>query len=180
MSDGAEGIDVLLPASDIAARIEALADVLAGRLRPDAIAVCLLFGGLWFAADLTRALALRGRPIGCDGLWLTSYGDTRISRGLCEVRAGLQRPVDGRQVVLLDDVVESGVSLAQAARLVRAAGAAEVITATFARKPSAVRALEPDAWAWDAPADFLVGYGMDLAGTLRGLPYIGAVRDAAG
>jgi hypoxanthine phosphoribosyltransferase len=75
----------------------------------------------------------------------------------------------------MDDVIDTGVSLAQAAEIVRAAGAAEVLTVVFARKPwPSRRAVEPDDFAWDAPARFLVGYGMDLGGRLRDLPYVAA------
>src|ERR1700737_4766690 len=92
-----------------------------------------------------------------------------------EVRADLQRPMAGRQAIVLDDVVDTGLSLSEAARLVRDAGAREVITCVFARKPwPTPRAIEPDFTAWEAPPRFLVGYGMDAEGRLRGLPYIAA------
>lgn len=175
MADPCRDVRPLLGAEDVAGHVEALADVIAPRVASDAVAVCLLLGGLWFAADLTRALARRGHPLAFDALWLSSYGEARQSAGGCEVRAGLQRPVTGRQVLVLDDVANSGVSLAHAATLVRAAGAREVITAVFARKPWPGRAMEPDFVAWEAPSRFLVGYGMDLAGSARGLPFVGAV-----
>ena len=156
-------------------RVEALARAVAPRIADDAVAVCLLTGGLWFAADLTRALARLGRHVAFDALWLASYGDERSSRGRCQVRADLQRPMAGRQALVLDDVVDTGLSLGEAARLVRDAGAREVITCVFARKPwPTPRAIEPDFAAWDAPPRFLVGYGMDAEGRLRGLPYIAA------
>ena len=175
MSDPSRDVRPLLDAEAVASHVEALADVIAPRLASDAVAVCLLLGGLWFAADLTRALARRGHPMAFDALWLASYGDERQGAGRCEVRAGLQRPVTGRQVLVLDDVADSGVSLAQAVTLVQDAGAREVITAVFARKPWPGRAFEPDFVAWEAPSRFLVGYGMDLAGAARGLPFVGAV-----
>jgi len=168
-------LEVLLTEAEIASRVAALAELLAPRVADDAVAVCLLQGGPWFAADLTRALARLGRHVAFDALWLASYGDDRASRGRCEVRADLQRPLVGRQALVMDDVVDTGLSLSEAARLVRDAGAREVITCVFASKPwPTPRAIEPDFAAWTAPPRFLVGYGMDAAGRMRGLPYIGA------
>jgi len=175
VSEALPPLEVLLAEGEVAARVESLAVALAPRVADDAVAVCLLTGGLWFAADLTRALARLGRHVAFDALWLASYGDDRASRGRCEVRADLQRPLVGRQALVMDDVVDTGLSLSEAARLVRDAGAREVITCVFARKPwPTARAIEPDFAAWNAPARFLVGYGMDAAGRMRGLPYIGA------
>jgi hypoxanthine phosphoribosyltransferase len=170
-----ETFETLLTEAELQARVADLATRLAPQVADDAVAVCLLTGGLWFAGDITRALARIGRHVAFDALWLASYGDARTSRGRCQVRADLQRPLAGRQAIVLDDVVDTGVSLSEAARLVRDAGAREVITCVFARKPwPTPRDLEPDFFAWDAPPRYLVGYGMDAAGRYRGLPYIAA------
>lgn len=167
---------VLLDAAEVARRVEALADRIAPRVNDETVAVCLLTGGLWFAADLTRALHARGRNLRFDALWLASYGDEKSSSGRCEVRAGLQRPVTGRQALVLDDVFDSGLSLGEARRHLLAAGATEVLGAVFARKPwPGPRAAEPDFVAWEAPARFLVGYGMDDAGRWRGYPGVAAL-----
>jgi hypoxanthine phosphoribosyltransferase len=123
-----------------------------------------------------RALARVGRNVRFDALWLASYGDERASQGRCQVRADLQRPLVGRRALIVDDVCDTGLSLSEAARLARDAGAGEVLTCVFARKPwPTPRAIEPEFVAWEAPARFLVGYGMDAAGAWRGLPYIGAL-----
>ncbi|WP_312163695.1 phosphoribosyltransferase family protein [Phenylobacterium sp.] len=167
---------VLLTEQEVAGRVEALARRIAPAIDDDTVAVCLLTGGLWFASDLTRALARAGRFVRFDALWLASYGDERASLGRCEVRADLQRPLSGRTALVIDDVIDTGLSLSEAQRLVRDAGAARVLTAVFASKPwPTPRAIAPDFVAWEAPARFLVGYGMDAAGALRGLPYIGAL-----
>ncbi|HEX7885036.1 MAG TPA: phosphoribosyltransferase family protein [Phenylobacterium sp.] len=167
---------VLVAESEVTARIEALAARIAPRIDDETVVVCLLTGGLWFASDLTRALARQGRMVGFDALWLASYKDERQSSGRCEVRADLQRPIAGRKALVVDDVFDTGLSLSEASRLVRDSGASEVLTAVFARKPwPTPRAIEPDFVAWEAPARFLVGYGMDVAGRMRGLPYIGAM-----
>jgi hypoxanthine phosphoribosyltransferase len=167
---------VLISETEVARCVEALAAIVAPAVDDNTVAVCLLTGGLWFCADLTRALSRLGRNIGFDALWLASYGDARASLGRCEVRADLQRPLAGRTALVVDDVFDTGLSLSEAARLVRDAGAGKVMTCVFARKPwPTPRPIEPDFVAWEAPARFLVGYGMDVAGAYRGLPYIGAL-----
>ena len=168
--------ELVLDEAEVARRVEALADELAAEVDDETVAVCLLTGGLWFAADLTRALSRRGRDLLFDCLWLASYGDARVTGGEVLQRAGLQRPVAGRRVLVLDEVVDSGLSLAAARRVCLEAGAREVVTAVFARKPwPQARAAEPDHVAWDAPARFLVGYGMDASGRLRGSPGVSAL-----
>lgn len=167
---------VLITEAEVAERVAAVAARIAPRIDDETVMVCLLTGGIWFAADLTRALARLGRHVHFDALWLSSYRDERQSYGRCEVRADLQRPVLGRKALIVDDVFDTGLSLSEAARLVKDAGAAEVLTAVFASKPwPTERALKVDFIAWEAPGRFLVGYGMDVAGTMRGLPYIGAM-----
>jgi hypoxanthine phosphoribosyltransferase len=167
---------VLVSETEIAQRVQALADQIAPRIDDDTVCVCLLTGGLWFAADLTRALWRSGRNVRFDALWLASYHDERKSSGRCEVRADLQRPLVGRRALVVDDVFDTGLSLSEASRLVRDAGASEVLTAVFARKPwPTARPIEPDFVAWEAPSRFLVGYGLDVEGKMRGLPYVGAM-----
>lgn len=166
----------LLTASEVADCVARMADQIAPRIDDETVAVCLLSGGIWFAADITRALAERGRLVAFDALWLASYGDEHESRGKVDVRAPLQRSVQGKQVLILDDVFDSGLSLKEAVRIVREAGAAEVLTAVFARKPwPDPRDCNPDFVGWDAPARYLVGYGLDSGGKMRGLPGICAL-----
>jgi hypoxanthine phosphoribosyltransferase len=166
----AEGPVPILPAAAIARLVEAQAEEIAPRIDDDTVAVCLLTGGLWFAADLTRALGRLGRHPAFDAMWLASYHDERASTGTVLVRAGLQRSVEGRRVLLLDDVFDSGLSLRESVRLCTEAGAAEVLSAVFARKPwPKPRLIEPDFIAWEAPSRYLVGYGMDAGARYRGL-----------
>lgn len=163
----------VLAAEEIARLVAAQAVEIAPRIDDDTVAVCLLTGGLWYAADLTRALARCGRNPAFDALWLASYHDERASTGTVLVRAGLQRSVEGRRVLLLDDVFDSGLSLRESVRLCTEAGAREVLSAVFARKPwPKPRLIEPDFVAWEAPSRYLVGYGMDAGARFRGLPDI--------
>jgi len=166
---------LLLTEAQVAERVEALAAQIAPRIDDEAVALCVLTGGLWFAADLMRAFARLGRHPLFDALWLSSYADGRETSGQVVMRSPPQRPVTGRQVLLIDDVLDSGLSVAEGRRLILEAGASEVLTAVFARKPWPTPRPDVDFVAWEAPARFLVGYGMDHAGRLRGLPGVGAL-----
>jgi len=164
---------VLLTEQDIADRVAKLAADIAPRIEDETVCVCLLTGGIWFAADLMRALAKLGRHPLFDALWLTSYGGARESSGNVILRTALQYEVTGRKVLIIDDVFDTGLTLQAAREIAYEAGAAEVLVAVFASKPwPKPRALCPDFTAWEAPADFLLGYGMDDAGRFRGLPDI--------
>ncbi len=168
---------ILLSADEIAARVDALADTLAPRMDESWTLVALLQGAIPFASDLLRALAARGvHPI-LDSLWLESYRDARESSGKVVVRADISRPIEGRHVLIVDDVFDSGRTIAYARTHLMAKGAASTLACAFVRKPQALN--EPiDAIGWDAPDSFLVGYGMDDKGRYRGLPYIAAIDEA--
>ena len=166
---------VLLEAHEITARVEQLADGFAAQVDDGWTVVALLQGAIPFAADLMRAIERRGRHPIYDSLWLESYRDARESSGKVVVRADISRPVDGRPVLIVDDVFDSGRTIAYARAHLMAKGATKTLACAFVRKPQAMN--EPiDAVGWDAPDAFLVGYGMDESGRYRGLPYIAALE----
>jgi hypoxanthine phosphoribosyltransferase len=168
--------DVLLPEDELQARVNNLARELSPRLTGDWTAVTVLLGASPFTTDLMRHLsAFESHPM-LDALWLESYRDERESSGRVVVRADLSRNVKGRGVLLIDDVFDTGRTLTFARQHLLSKGAREVLTCVFARKPNAPRE-GLDAWAYEAPDRFLVGYGMDDAGLYRGLPYLGAVPE---
>jgi len=169
-------IDTVLSESDLMARIDDLAARLAPRLTGDWSAINILIGATPFTSDLMKALArLDIHPI-LDALWLESYRDARESSGRVVVRADIARQVRDRGVLIIDDVFDTGRTLAFARKHLLAKGAREVITCALARKPWAPEGAEDvDFHAFDAPPRYLVGYGMDDAGLYRGLPYIGAL-----
>jgi len=170
--------EVLLTPEEIAERIDKVSDDLIPLLGDKSwTSVVILLGATPFAADLMRALARKGVDIGFDALWLESYRDARESSGRVVVKADILRSVAGKGVLILDDVFDSGRTLEFARNHLLAKGAREVLTCVFARKPEAA-SVGLDAWAYDAPPRYLVGYGMDDAGKYRGLPYLGAVPDA--
>jgi hypoxanthine phosphoribosyltransferase len=168
--------EVLFTAADIAARIETLADDITPQMTPDTVMAALMSGALLFAADLMRALHRRGIDPAFEALQLESYHDERVSSGRVRVRSDFARSVAGRSVILLDDVFDSGNTLAFAVQHARAQGARDVRSAVLVRKPwPQPRLVTPDWVGFDAPGRFLVGYGMDDAGRTRGCPDIVAL-----
>jgi hypoxanthine phosphoribosyltransferase len=167
----APGLSVLYSAEQIAARVEDLAGDLSSTVTDEWRVIALLQGAMPFAVDLLRALARREIHPLLDCLWLESYRDGRESLGKVVVRADIARPVSGKPALILDDVFDSGRTIAFARAHLAAQGATATRAAAMVRKPSARN--EPiEHVGFDAPDEFLVGYGMDEAGRYRGLPYI--------
>jgi hypoxanthine phosphoribosyltransferase len=161
----------------IQARVDALAAEFAERIDDNWTLVALLQGAMPFAVDLMRGLARRGVNPTLDCLWLDSYRDARRSSGRVVVRADICRSVEGRPVLILDDVFDSGRTIAFARAHLLAKGAVGTRACAFVRKPAALGEPIEDV-GFDAPELYLVGYGMDDAGRFRGLPFIGAAPEA--
>ena len=167
-------IEVIYDEAAIVQRIDALAAALAREVDNDWTIVSLLQGAMPFTTDIMRALARRDVHPLLDSLWLESYRDARESSGKVVVRADISRPIEGRSVLILDDVLDSGRTIAYARAHLAAKGATKAIACAFIRKPSA-RGEPIEHIGFDAPDRFLVGYGMDDAGRYRGLPFVGAI-----
>lgn len=163
------GERVLFSAKEIAERVDALAEAIAGGpLKPD-IAVPVLVGAFVFASDLLRALAKRGLDLETEFVWLRSYGRTEKAGDIIVFKAPTESEVRGKTALLIDGVLESGATLERAKELLEEAGAAAVISAVLVQKPHATRTFKPDHACFQAGAEFLYGYGMDRAGLARGL-----------
>jgi hypoxanthine phosphoribosyltransferase len=171
-----ETIEVLFSADEIAARTKVLAREIAGAGFSDLIVVPILKGSFIFGADLLRALHEAGVALEVDFIFLSSYRDKTHSSGQIEVLSDIKTDVSGRDVLLLDDILESGRTLAFAKDLIAARGAARVATCVLLDKPVA-RAVEikADFCGFECPDAFVIGYGMDLAHRFRELPYVGRI-----
>lgn len=165
---------VVFSEADVQARVRELASTLAAEMDDSWTLAALLQGAMPFAVDLLRELARLDRHPSLDCLWLESYRDARESSGRVVVRADISRSVEGRAVLLVDEVFDTGRTLAYARAHLMAKGARLVRTCALVRKPGALG--EPiDHVGFDAGERFLVGYGMDDAGRYRGLPFIAAL-----
>lgn len=180
-SDVKSRIRVLYSAADIAARNETLAQEIVRSQLVDPLVVAILKGSFIFAADLLRAMHNAGLEPEVEFITLSSYRKATVSSGQVEVVRDVQSDVKGRDVLLVDDILESGRTLAFARDLLAARGASRVLAACLLEKPGkrAVQ-IEADFVGFTCPDLFVVGYGMDMAHSFRELPFIGYVEAKAG
>jgi hypoxanthine phosphoribosyltransferase len=175
-------IEVLFSVETIAERIRTLAgEIRDAGFRENVLVVAVLKGGFVFAADLIRALHGAGISPEVDFMSLSSYGSGTHSSGSVRVLRDLETDVSGRRVLLVDDILESGRTLAFAKRLMIERGAADVGIAVLLDKHGH-RAVDFDAdfVGFVCPDLFVVGFGMDMGHAFRELPYIGRVVDDDG
>jgi len=175
-----DSVEILISAAEIAGRVTSLAENIAAQLPPDLMIVSLLRGSFVFTADLIRALHLAGakrsiRPQ-MDFMTLASYGNQSTSSGEVRIVRDLTQSVEGRDVLIVDDILESGRTLTFARDLIRQRGAASIKIAVLLEKPGKRKvAIDADFVGFIIPDKFVVGYGLDYGNYYRELPFIGMV-----
>jgi len=166
----------IIPAAAIGRRVAELGREIDARLPPGPLTVVgVLRGAFMFMADLVRAIP---REITCDFLGVRSYGDATVSSGVVEITSDLAAPIAGQRVLLVEDIVDTGLTLKYLVDLLHARGPASVHTCALLAKPSYRASGVPalDFVGFDAPDAFVVGYGMDARQLHRNLPYVAALN----
>jgi len=172
-------IAVLFSETQIAVRIAELAREIAARKPVNLLVVPVLKGSFIFAADLIRAMHHAGLSPEVDFMILASYRSATSSSGQVDVLRDIESIVKDRDVMLVDDILESGRTLAFAKDLISARGARHVMTAVLLNKPGHLAAnINADFEGFKCPDKFVVGYGMDMAHQFRELPFVGHVLPA--
>ncbi len=167
----------LFSEEEIAARLEELGREITDYYDGPFTMAPVLTGGFVFGADLARAVTRAGGDPKIDFLQLASYGEKRTSSGVVKLIKDFNRPVEGERILLVDDVLDSGRSVYFATKMLEERNVKEVKICVAVDKKSARAApAKADFAAFEAGEDdFLVGYGMDDAERLRGVPFIGAL-----
>ena len=172
-----KSLRVLFSEVEIAARVETLAAEIAERTPADFVIVGLLKGAAVFVADLARALFRAGARPEIDFLQLSSYGSAKESTGEVRLVGDVPTGLAGRRVLLVDDIVDTGRSIAHAAMLLRQSGITQLWTCALLDKPARREvAVVVDFVGFTIDDVFVVGYGTDYAEKYRYLPYIGVVE----
>lgn len=147
---------------------------------PDFLVVAVLKGSFMFAADLIRALHRAKAAPQVEFIHLSSYGAATASSGNVAILRDIESDVVGRDVLLIDDILESGRTLTFAKDLLMARGARRVLVAVLLEKVGKrAVSIEADFVGFTCPDVFVVGYGMDVAHQFRQLPYVGVVVHGA-
>lgn len=136
--------------------------------------VGILKGAIVFYSDLIREIDL---PLRTDFMAVSSYGSATKSSGVVQLRKDLDRPVEGMDVLIVEDIVDSGMTLSYLKRVFADRGAASVRIATLLDKPARRRVdLKADYFCFTIPDEFVVGYGLDFDEKYRNLPDIGVLH----
>jgi hypoxanthine phosphoribosyltransferase len=165
---------VLIPAEDLTARVGDLGrQIRADYAGRTPMLVGVLKGAVVFLADLMRAI---DAPCECDFIALSSYGASTRSSGIVELTKDLSVPIEGRDVLIVEDIVDTGRTLAYLLRNLETRQPATLRVCTLLDK--AARREVPvtlDYVGFQIPDEFVVGYGLDFAGLYRNLPYLGVL-----
>jgi hypoxanthine phosphoribosyltransferase len=168
-------IEVLISGDRLQARIREMGAEIArdyaGR-RPELI--CVLKGAVTFMSDLMRTIDL---DLSIDFIAVSSYGKGTNSTGEVKFVKDLDGPLEGRDIILVEDILDTGLTLNYLVNNFRSRGATSIRIATLLNKPDRRKVdVQADYVGFDIPDQFVVGYGLDYAERFRNLPYIGVIK----
>lgn len=166
---------VLISADEIQDRIRGLGRKIDERYADkDLLLIAVLKGSVVFIADLMRTITI---PHEVDFLATSSYGASTTSTGIVRILKDLNEPIEGRHALLVEDIIDSGNTLAYLTRLFRARNPASLEVVTLLDKPSR-REVDIDLFwtGFSVPDEFVIGYGLDFNQKYRNLPYIGVLK----
>src|SRR5690606_26453658 len=138
------------------------------------VLVCILKGAFIFTADLMRHLTI---PVQVDFMAISSYGNRTRSSGVVQILKDLDSSIEGQDVVVMEDIIDSGLTLNYLMDNLRSRRPKSLRTCVLLDKPSRRELpFTPDYVGFQVPDEFVIGYGLDYAGLYRNLPYIGVLK----
>ena len=167
---------VYISETDIQVRVRELAEKINATYGSQELTlICTLKGSIIFYRDLIKYLKM---PVVCEFLGMSSYGNQTETSGEVKVTLDLNEPLIGKHVIIVEDIVDSGLTLSYMLDYLRVKKPASVRSAALLFKPEALKAkgLQIDYIGFEIPNKFVVGYGLDYAQKFRGLPYIGVLE----
>jgi hypoxanthine phosphoribosyltransferase len=172
-----QNVELLFSSAEIEARNMEIAQAIARDMGPEILVIAILKGSFVFAADLIRSLHHAEVTPQIDFMTLSSYGSGTTSSGEVTIHRDVSDDISGRRVLLIDDILESGRTLAFAKKTLVEREAEDVrICVLLDKKGQRVNGLTADYVGFECPNQFVVGYGLDYNHFYRELPFIGTVR----
>ncbi len=170
-------LEVLFSAEQITERVKEMgAQISRDYEGKDLVLVGVLKGSCVFLADLMRAIDL---PLSIDFMSVSSYKDGTVSSGDVEIIKDLSNPIRDKDVLVVEDIIDTGLTLSRLLDILGSRGARSITLASFLDKPEPriKKELKIEYTGFVVPNHFVVGYGLDAAGRYRNLPFIGIVKD---
>jgi len=163
-------------AAEVKAKVQELGATLSKKFQgSEPVCVCILNGSFMFYSDLIRSLDL---DVTCEFLGVSSYKNSKVSSGEVEVTLDISTPLLDRDVILIEDIVDSGLTMNYIINMIKARNPRSVTVVTLLFKPDSLKIKCPlDLIGFEIPNDFVVGYGIDYAGHYRNLPYLAVLTE---
>lgn len=170
-----ERIEVLLSEEEVDARIKTLGEQISKDYEGREVhLVCVLKGGTFFMCELAKRITV---PVSMDFMSVSSYGNETKSSGTVRIVKDLDEPLRGKDVLVVEDIVDSGRTLSYLLDMLKDRGPQSLRLCTLLDKPDRrVVQVDVDYTGFQIPDEFVVGYGLDYAQKYRNLPYIGIVK----
>lgn len=165
---------VLIPETKIRQRTLDLASEITFDYRgKEVVAICILKGSFIFFSDLIRNIDL---PLTCEFMGVSSYGNKTTSSGEVKVTLDMTEPLNGKHVIVIEDIVDTGLTMQYIVNTLRARKPASLKVCTLLHKPECMKCdLDLDYVGFKIGNEFVVGYGLDHGGRFRNIPYIGVM-----
>lgn len=169
-------IEVLIPKEDISKKLDELAKEIDKEYAGTSIHIIgVLKGSIFFVCELAKRITI---PVTLDFMSVSSYGDGTVSTRAVKLIKDLDEPLEGRDVILLEDIVDSGNTLSYLRKVLEARNPHSFKVMTLLDKPDRREVdVKVDHSCFIIPDEFVVGYGLDAAQQYRNLPYIGVIKD---
>lgn len=170
-----EKISVLIPEEEIRKRIAEVGAQLSRDYEgEEVLMICILRGGVFFACELAKHLTV---PVSMDFMCVSSYGSGTVSSGRVKIIKDLDENIEGKHVLIAEDIVDSGNTLSTLIKILQVRKPASIRLCTLLDKPERrVVGIKADYSCFEIPDKFVVGYGLDYNQHYRNLPYVGVVE----
>ncbi len=170
-----ENINVIISEEEIQKRVSEIADRISKDYNGEDISfICILKGGIMFMVDLAKKI---NSNIEFDFMEVSSYGNNMSSSGNIKINKDLQNPIEGKNIIIVEDIIDSGRTLNYLCRYLKEKKPASIKICTLLDKPERrVFDIKVDYTGFTIPDKFIVGYGLDYAERYRNLPYIAVIE----